>query len=67
MHFGDIIRERRKSLHVTQDTLADVSGVALRTVKQLELKQGNPRLDTLERIANVLGMELILQVKSPDR
>ena len=67
MHFGDIIRERRKSLHVTQDTLADVSGVALRTVKQLELKQGNPRLDTLERIANVLGMELILQVKSQDR
>jgi DNA-binding XRE family transcriptional regulator len=67
MHLGGIIKERRKNLRITQDTLADISGIGLRTVKQLELGKGNPTLDTLDRIASVLGMELILQVKSIDR
>ncbi|MDR6809120.1 transcriptional regulator with XRE-family HTH domain [Dyadobacter sp. BE34] len=64
MHLGSIIKERRKSLYITQDTLAEISGIGLRTLKQLELDKGNPTLDTLEKIANVLGMELVFQVKS---
>ena len=64
MHFGNIIKERRKSLRITQDMLAEISGTGLRTVKQLELDKGNPTLDTLEKIAYFLGMELILQVKT---
>ena len=66
MHFGNIIKERRKSLRITQDMLAEISGTGLRTVKQLELDKGNPTLETLEKIANVLGMELVLQVKTID-
>ena len=39
MHFEElikIIKERRVSLQVTQESLAELSGVGLRTLKQLE-------------------------------
>ena len=37
-----IIKERREVLHVTQETLAELSGVGLRTLKQFESGKGNP-------------------------
>ncbi len=45
MHFIEIIKtikERREVLQVTQETLAELSGVGLRTLKQLESGKGNP-------------------------
>lgn len=38
------IKERRKVLAITQETLADISGVGLRTLKQFESGRGNPTL-----------------------
>ncbi len=67
MHYGDIIstiKERRKSMLVTQENLAELSGVGLRTLKQLEAGKGNPTLQTLEKIADVLGMEVCLKLKN---
>lgn len=67
MHFTELIRlvkERRESLRVTQETLADLSGVALRTVKQFESGKGNPTLVTLQKLADALGLELTMKVKS---
>ncbi|WP_342087729.1 helix-turn-helix domain-containing protein [Dyadobacter sp. OTU695] len=64
MHLGGIVKERRKLLNITQETLAEVSGVGLRTLKQLESGKGNPTIITLEKVADVLGMELVLQIKS---
>ena len=66
MHFEEIIKtikERREMMRVTQETLAELSGVGLRTLKQLEGGKGNPTLRTLQKIADILGMEIILQVK----
>lgn len=66
MHFSKIIRtikERRESLDVTQESLAELSDVGLRTLKQLESGKGNPTLATLEKIADALGMEVDLKVK----
>lgn len=34
------IKERRKVLDITQETLADISGVGLRTLKQFESGKG---------------------------
>ena len=59
-----LIKERRKTLKVSQETLAELSGVGLRTLKQLESGNGNPTLITIQKIADVLGMELSLKVKS---
>lgn len=66
MHFLDIIRalkDRRVVMRVTQETLAELSGVGLRTLKQFESGKGNPTLLTLQKLADVLGMEVCLQVK----
>ena len=58
-----IIKARREMLQVTQETLAELSGVGLRTLKQLESGKGNPTLLTLHKIADVLGMEVTLTLK----
>ncbi len=57
------VKERREILKITQESLADLSGVGLRTIKQLEAGKGNPTFKTLQEIADVLGLELVLQVK----
>jgi transcriptional regulator with XRE-family HTH domain len=67
MHLGSILKERRKLLDITQETLADMSGVGLRTLKQLESGKGNPTIITLEKVSDVLGMQLVLQIKSMDQ
>lgn len=70
MHFEKIIKsikDRREELQVTQETLAELSGVGLRTLKQFESGKGNPTLLTLSKLADVLGMEVGLQVKNLSR
>ena len=66
MHHNDLIKtikERREMLQVTQEILAELSGVGVRTLKQFESGKGNPTLQTLQKLANVLGMEVCIQVK----
>lgn len=60
---GQQIKDRRKILKVRQEDLAEISGVALRTVIGIERGEGNPSLETLIKVAQVLGMEIQLSVK----
>ncbi|MFV0201222.1 MULTISPECIES: helix-turn-helix transcriptional regulator [unclassified Empedobacter] len=57
------IKERRKVLAISQETLADISGVGLRTLKQFESGKGNPTLETLQKLCDALGLEIKLEVK----
>jgi transcriptional regulator with XRE-family HTH domain len=57
------IKERRETLKINQETLAELSGVGLRTLKHFESGKGNPTVNTLQKLAEVLGMELKLEVK----
>jgi len=66
MHLEELIRilkKRRKELGVTQEHLAELSGVGLRTLKALESGKSNPTFKTMSKLADVLGMELKLEVK----
>jgi transcriptional regulator with XRE-family HTH domain len=66
MHYITLIeavKARREMLNVTQELLADLSGVGLRTLKQFESGKGNPTLETLNKLGNALGMELLFTVK----
>lgn len=68
MHRDELIvalKRRREVLGVTQEHLAELSGVGLRTLKALESGKSNPTFETLSRLADVLGMELKLEVKKP--
>ncbi|WP_282630968.1 helix-turn-helix transcriptional regulator [Empedobacter sedimenti] len=58
------IKERRKVLDITQETLAEISGVGLRTLKQFESGKGNPTLETLQKLCDALGLEIRLEIKT---
>lgn len=63
MKYGDLIKERRAVLRLTQQDLSDYTGLSLRIIKSVESEKGNPSLKTMEKIADVLGLELIMRVK----
>jgi transcriptional regulator with XRE-family HTH domain len=68
MHLYSLIlelKQRRHTLNVTQEQLAEISGVGLRTLKQFESGKGNPTLTTIYKLANALGLTLKLEVKTP--
>ena len=68
MHLREItetLRKRRKLLGLTQVQFAELSGVSLRAVKALESGKSNPTFQTLTKLAEVLDMELHLEVKLP--
>lgn len=56
-----VIRKRRDVLGLTQQDLASRSGVHLRSINNLEGGKGNPSLDTLLKVAEVLRLELIVR------
>ena len=67
MHFyeiSELIKERRSLLGITQQDLADISTVGLRTIKAIETNKGNPSVNTLLKIIDVLGMELNVKIKN---
>ena len=63
-HFGETIKGRRKELGITQPHLAELAGVSTNTLYKLERGQGNPSLEVLNKLAEVLGLELKLDVKN---
>ncbi len=66
MHLSELIielKQRRETLNVTQEQLAEISGVGLRTLKQFESGKGNPTLQTLTKLSDALGLKLKLEVK----
>ena len=60
---GQTIKERRKELGLTQNTLALLSQVGINTIVSIERGSKSPSLDTLTRVADVLGLDLTLQLK----
>ena len=57
---GEDIRKRRKSLGIIQTDLAEISGVSLRSLKEIETGKGNPTLSNLLKILNTLGLKITL-------
>ena len=61
MHYLKLIqtlKSRRNELGITQEDLAELSGVGLRTLKKIESGKGNPTLSTMTSLLDVLGMEI---------
>ena len=63
MKYGKLIKERRTLLGMTQQDLSDYTELSLRIIKSIESEKGNPSLKTLEKITEVIGLELIMRVK----
>ncbi len=63
MELGNILRNRRQTLRTTQQTLAEMSGVSVRMIKAIEGGYANPSIATLEKILNVVGLQLVISDK----
>lgn len=60
---GKIVEQRREKLQLRQSDLSEMSGVNVRTIIQLEKGQGNPSFVTLEKLLDVLGLEITVELK----
>jgi transcriptional regulator with XRE-family HTH domain len=60
---GKRVRARRKFLRLRQRDLAELAGVTLRGLTEIEKGRGNPTLKQLSKIASVLGLEVALNQK----
>lgn len=63
VNIGQIIKVRRKELGLTQNTLALLSQVGINTVVSIERGSKSPSVETLTKVADVLGLDLRLEVK----
>jgi y4mF family transcriptional regulator len=59
---GNTVRERRMFLKITQEDLADISGISERTLRDIEKGLANPELESLMKLCDVLGLELAIDV-----
>lgn len=60
---GNTIKNRRKELKITQSSLAELAEISVITLNKIERGTSNPSLVVLEKLADVLGMELNINVK----
>ena len=60
---GKQIKKRRTTLGITQQDLSELAGISPNTLYKIERGQANPSLRVLIKIAEVLGMELKMEVK----
>ena len=58
MDVGLFVRERRKALGLTQQQLADLAGVGLNFVYQLEKNKPSVQLDCMRQVLEALGFEI---------
>ncbi len=63
---GRLIKRRRDSLSLRQEDLSEMTGVTSKTIYSIENGKGNPSLDILQKILNVLGLEILVQVRKTD-
>lgn len=63
MDLMQAMTSRRKTLGISQQDLAEIAEVSLATVKDIERRHGNPSLRTVQKILEVLGMEINYQVR----
>ena len=60
---GATIKSRRQGLHIKQQDLADLAGVNINTIVATERGVGNPKIETLLAICNVLGLQTVVKLK----
>ena len=60
---GELINKRREFLKLRQEDLSELSDVTIKTIHLIELGNGNPSFQTLSKLTEVLGLEIIVDVK----
>jgi len=61
--FGQLVRDRRRALSLSQSALADVVGVNRRVIGELERGKPSVQLSIALRVAAALGLDVALQTR----
>lgn len=58
---GKYIKIRRSLLGISQNDLAEIAGISIRSLKDIETGKGNPTLEQMLKILNPLGISIRLE------
>jgi transcriptional regulator with XRE-family HTH domain len=61
---GKTIKELRSEMKITQEELANFTGLSRIGVVKLEKEENDLKLSSLIKIANLLGFEIVLRKRS---
>ena len=64
MNLREVVKERRGVLGISQLDLAEMAGISLATVKDIERGAGNPSMKTVTKMLEVLGLEMLFCIRS---
>jgi transcriptional regulator with XRE-family HTH domain len=62
-----VLKERKEILKINQEQLAELSEVGIATLKRFESGKGNITITNLQKIADVLGLEVRLELKKSNK
>ena len=63
LEIGQIIQHRRSSLSLNQGDVSEMTGITSKTIYLIENGKGNPSVDTLKKILEILGLDLFIDIK----
>jgi len=65
MDLASLVKEKRKSVQLTQPDLAKKAGVGLRFIRELEQGKQSLRLDKVNQVLQLFGYEVGAVLKKP--
>ncbi|HRP32872.1 MAG TPA: helix-turn-helix transcriptional regulator, partial [Agriterribacter sp.] len=69
MNLADFVKDKRKSVKLTQPELAEKAGVGLRFIRELEQGKETLRLDKVNQVLQLFGYEVgavKLEIRNPE-
>lgn len=60
---SETLSMRRKSLGISQAQLAKIAAVSSHTISDIESGKGNPTIESLIKVSDVLGMDVSIDVR----
>ena len=61
------VKDRKEILVINQENLAELSEVGIATLKRFESGKGNITLNNLQKIVDILGLEIRLELKNTSK
>ncbi|OJV37670.1 MAG: transcriptional regulator [Bacteroidales bacterium 36-12] len=61
---GNVIKERRKTLAITQRELAALAGVGINTLTKIERGEANPSFKVVMSLLDTLGLAMDIKIKT---
>lgn len=58
-----LLKDRRKMLHLKQEDVAEIAGITVKTIHDIENETGNPTFDNVKKYMEILGLELVPQLR----